>query len=89
MEEEGESARERIEAIDPSVRGVDAECVEPPDLLGDGAIERGVAGMNSGDVVALGMGGLDLGDDLFQIHRRGIQHARAVGRGGDHLFRYQ
>ena len=37
---------------------VNAELVEPAHLFGDGAIDRRIAGMDAGHVVALGMGGL-------------------------------
>ncbi len=53
----------------------DAERVEAADLLGDGAVERGVAGMDAGNVLALGVGGLDLGHDLVEMHGRRVDHA--------------
>ena len=58
-------------------RPADAERVEPADLLGDRAVERGVAGMDPGHVLSGRMRGLDLGDDL----RRGAgTPCRSPGR---------
>jgi hypothetical protein len=67
----------------------DLQRVQPAHLLGDRAIERRVAGMDPGDIVALFVGGLHLGDDLVQMHRRGIDHPRPFGRLGHHLRRHQ
>ena len=61
----------------------DAERIEAAHLFGDGAIDRGIAGMDAGDVLARVMGGGDLGDDLIEMHRRGVADQRAGGRGGD------
>ena len=57
----------------------DAERVEAADLLGDGAVERGVAGMDPGDVLALGVRGLDLGHDLVEVHGGRVDHAAPAG----------
>ena len=67
----------------------DAEPVEPAHLLGDGAIERGIAGVDAGHVLALRMGGLDLGDDLVERHGGGVDDAGACGRGLHDLLRHQ
>ncbi len=60
----------------------DAQRVEPADLLGDGAVERRIAGVDAGDVVAGGMGGRDLGDDLVEVERGRVDDAGAGRRLG-------
>lgn len=67
----------------------DAECLQAADLFGDGAIERRIAGMHAGNVIAVFMGGNDLGDDLVEIERRGIDHPRVGRCHGDHGLGHQ
>ena len=67
----------------------DAELVETADLLGDGAIERGVARVDARHVLALRVGGLDLRDDLIQRHGGRIDHACALGCGFHDLLRHK
>ena len=42
--------------------------------------------MDAGDVVPGACGGGDLGDDLVEVQRRGVDDARARGRGRDDLL---
>ena len=66
-----------------------AQPIEAAHLLGDGAIDRGIAGMDAGDILALCMGRRHLGDDLVEVHGGGVEDAGA-GRGrGDDLRRHQ
>ena len=45
--------------------------------------------MDSGDISALGVRRLDLGDDLIEGQRRGVDDLRARRRGGDDFARHQ
>ena len=66
-----------------------ARGLEAADLLGDGAVERGVARMDAGDVEACGMGGLDLGQDFVEVHGCGVEHPGTGRRFGHDLGRDQ
>ncbi len=63
--------------------------VEPADLLGDGAVEGRVAGVDPRHVLPGRMRGLDLGDDLGQVHGRRVDHSGARRRLGHDLGRHQ
>ncbi len=67
----------------------DAERVEAPHLLGDRAVDRGIAGMDARHVLPLFMRALDLGDDLVEMERRRIDDPRTGRRRGDDLGRHQ
>ena len=62
---------------------------EPADLLGDGAVERRVAGMHPRDVLAAFMRRRHLGDDLVERQRRRVDDPRTLGRGLDDLRGHQ
>jgi hypothetical protein len=55
----------------------DAEILQPADLLGDRAVERGVAGMDPRDVLARLVGLAHLLDDLIERHGRRVDHPGA------------
>ena len=58
----------------------DAERIEPPHLLGDGAVERRIAGMEPRHVEPLGRGRGNLGDDGVERERRAVSTMRASPR---------
>ena len=67
----------------------DAERLETTDLLGNRAVQRRIAGMDSGDISAPGVRRLDLADDLIEGQRRGVDDLGARRRGGDDFARHQ
>jgi hypothetical protein len=67
----------------------DAERVEPPHLLADRAIEREIAGMDTGDVEVLRVRRLHLRDDLVEGEGAGVDDARSRGRPRDHGLGHQ
>ena len=72
----------------PGVTSIgDAERVEPAHLLGDRAIERRIAGMHARDILPAAVRGCDLGDDLVQGQRRGVDDRAPGRRGVDHVAR--
>ena len=56
-----------------------AEGIEAPHLLGDGAVEGGIAGMHARHILACRVGLLHLLDDEIEMHRRGV-HDQRIGR---------
>ena len=67
----------------------DPECVKPPHLLPDCTVERGIPGVHARDVLAVRVRRLHLGDDLFEGHRRGVEHPGTFGCALDHLARHE
>ena len=61
------------------------EGVEAAALLGDGAVERRVAGVDAGHVLVPGGRFVDHGNDLVEVHRRGIADEGVGGGFGHHL----
>ena len=57
--------------------------LKPPDLFGNRAIQRRIAGMHPGHILPLGMGRDDFRVRLVQRHRRGI-HDPGTSRGPCH-----
>ena len=68
---------------------IDVERAQTTDLLGHGPVDRRVTGMDARDIMPLGVRGFDLGDDLIEMHRRGVDHARIGGRRVHDLLRHQ
>ena len=66
-----------------------AERIEAAHLLGNGAIERGIAGVDARHVLAFVMRGLDVADDFVEVHGGRIEHQRIRGRGLHDLLRHQ
>ena len=54
--------------------------LEPAQLLGERAVDREIAGMQPRHVVAGGVRGHELGLDLVERQRRGVDDARAGGQ---------
>ena len=68
---------------------VDPVFAQPPDLFGDGAVKRWIAGMNPRHMLAALMGGEDLGMRFIKGHRGGVQYARAVRGAADDFLRHE
>ena len=62
---------------------------QAPDLFGDGAIERGVAGMHARHVLPARMGGDDLGMGFVQRHCGSVEHLCPFRCPGDHCGGYE
>src|SRR5881394_1909589 len=63
----------------------DTELVEPAHLLGGGAVDREVAGVQSGDVLVAVVRTLVLGDDLVEREVLRVDEPRVVRRVGENL----
>ena len=68
---------------------VNAGGFQAPDLFGDGPVERGIAGMDPGHILAGIVGGSDFRENLFQGHGRRIAHQRIRRCEGNDLLRHQ
>ena len=68
---------------------VDTERIEPPHLLGHRAIDRRIARMHPRHILTGFMGCFHIGNDLVEMHRRGVLDQRVFRRGVHDLFGHQ
>ena len=67
----------------------DVQRAKAAQLLAHRGPDGQIAGMQAGDIMALGMGGCDLGDDLIQAERGSVDDAAAGGAMGKDALRDQ
>ncbi len=67
----------------------DAVAFEPADLLGHCAVDREIAGVEAGDVLAAPMGGDELGLDLIEREGSGVDQPRPLRAETEDLRRDQ
>ena len=67
----------------------DGEGIQPPHLLGGGAVDGRIARVDPRHVVPARVRLGHQGGDLVEVHGRGVAHQRALRRGGDHLRRHE